>query len=178
MSLFKSTPRINDPEARPWYKRLGTDKGLAYGGIVATVAVSVFLFFFPTYHEVMAFPATWVDKETRSHVVKIHKSDNLIQEEGELPFLLLGNPYTSKFLCQLQKTGSSWQGRCNYTFSLLAADFTCQVQTNEMITGISGTKISGYSQELEPPKVAKQCPVPRGGPEGKSTTPFELVPAD
>jgi hypothetical protein len=160
-------------------------KGWERLGLAATIVATVVgvpmalftFFFYPSYHEMMAFPTAWSQGDG-ANTVTIHQTGDQIREQGELTFLLLDVPYTADFQCLLKKASQGlWEGKCLYQFKSAGGNsFSCSVTTNEEITSLTSKSITGFSQPLEDPHGPNQCPTPQGGPSGRPTVPFALSP--
>jgi hypothetical protein len=87
--------------------------------------------------------------------------------------------YAFEMHCETKRDNSSWSGKCRYSFSWLTAGLTsvtCSVDTKEVITSVTATRIEGKSQPLDFSPFSEtphRCPVP-----GMGWREFAMIPIE
>lgn len=77
--------------------------------------------------------------------------------------------FSNEAHCETKRSGSEWSGKCRYVISWIGSYFsprTCSVETSEVITSVTDTRIEGKSQPIDySPRgqIPELCPRPGVG---------------
>jgi len=129
-----------------------------------------------------AFPRFW--KSPRSGIeTEIQVESDYLYEKAKLQRYTLSGDETEmqvamevEMYCETKRDGSEWSGKCRYSFTWKNSPVKCTVETKEIITLLTATRIEGKSQDIDSSPLNQTPPTcPQAGANWRE---FSLIPKE